>query len=601
MWIKKALLASSLLCPAKANTICKSHPLDFGWPDIDDWSALNRSTNGALIRASPVAASCYNDSSWSSSVGCDAVQEDWFHSEFHAKQPESIGYPYWANNSCVPPNDYAYVPGQRCKLGGLPSYILNATNAEQIAIAARWASSRNVRLVIKGTGHDLNGSGAHSLSIWTRHLQSIRFDASWPHPLENKTENVVVVGSGNNWGTALRSAAAVGRTVVSGQDPTVGLGGFIGGGGHGPLSSHYGLAADQVLQATIVTTEGQILITNDAQHTDLLWAIRGGGPGLYGIVVEYVLRTLPLPENVVIGTLSMSMVANSTRDVTDASWTALTLLSRSLPDLMDAGLTGNGYAVTKDVASDGTSPRKGVELALTFFGFNTTVAAYKSLLEPVRSRMAAIGDDRALSVVLSEPEVLSSYSALFDALNPGPSSCGDISLTSSRLLGRRELTDLPADELRAHLQSIMKAQVSGRQSRLVYGLQGGPGPRSVEAGMRGALTPAWRTAYVHLISTGANVNTTGSKPSDALADAAAWTEEHKEAVWRRWAPDSGSYINEANPFNSNFKKDFYGGYYDRLAAIKEKYDPTASLYVQAGVGSHAWHYDLDSGKLCRRF
>jgi FAD/FMN-containing dehydrogenase len=96
------------------------------------------------------------------------------------------------------------------------------------------------------------------------------FKSDWRHPSKNTTEHVAVVGSGNNWGDVLQGAYSVGRTVVSGQDPTVGLGGFIGGGGHGPLSSHYGLAADQVLQATVVTTDGRILVANPTQNQDLL-------------------------------------------------------------------------------------------------------------------------------------------------------------------------------------------------------------------------------------------------------------------------------------------------------------------------------------------
>lgn len=116
--------------------------------------------------------------------------------------------------------------------------------------------------------------------------------------------------------------------------------------------------------------------------------------------------------------------------------------------------------------------------------------------------------------------------------------------------------------------------------------------------MRGALTPAWRKAYLHVIATGANINSSDSTPQGALDSAAAWTEDNKEAVWREWAPESGSYINEANHFNRNFERDFYGENYGRLLEVKEKYDPTSILFVQSGVGSHGWQYDLDSGLLC---
>ncbi|WAO86056.1 FAD-binding PCMH-type domain-containing protein [Fusarium falciforme] len=565
------ILASTLIGVALADPRCKNHPLNPNWPSIDDWNTLNRSTNGALIRTNPVESSCFNNNS---AVNCDHVQENWFYSDLHSSLPESIGYPYWANRSCVPPNDYAYDKALGCELGGLPA-------------------QRNIRIVVKGTGHDLSGrsSGAHSLSIWTYHLRNLGFDTHWTHPLSNNTENAVILGSGSTWGEVLAAAAKTGRTVISGQDGTVGLGGSIGGGGHGPLSSHYGLSADHVLQATVVTTEGEILVANDAQNQDLLRAIRGGGPGLYGIMVEYVLRTVPLPNNVVMSTLSMSIIQNQTAAAAQGSWTAFGTFVSSVPDLMDAGITGYGFGVAQE--------NMGIELAMTLWSYNTTAAAFKPLLESARQTMLADVASQTILVVVLEPTVLPTYLSLFDVLNPSRNRCGDISLTSSRLLGRRHLSDIPLDELRTHLQKISKAQVEGRQTRLVLGLQGGLGPRSVQNEMRGALSPAWRRAYLHLMATGVDINTRALLPQNALAAAAALAEGNKEAVWREWAPDTGAYINEANPFARNFQQDFYGGNCERLVQIKEKYDPTASLYALSGIGSHDWDYNLDSGLLCR--
>jgi FAD/FMN-containing dehydrogenase len=57
----------------------------------------------------------------------------------------------------VAPNDYAYDDHKPCQLGGLPRYVLNATDAAQVATAMAWANARDIRVVIKGTGHDLNG------------------------------------------------------------------------------------------------------------------------------------------------------------------------------------------------------------------------------------------------------------------------------------------------------------------------------------------------------------------------------------------------------------------------------------------------------------
>ena len=364
------------------------------------------------------------------------------------------------------------------------------------------------------------------------------------------------------------------------------------------MSSRYGLAADQILQATVVTTDGRILVVDDTQNQDLLWAIRGGGPGLYGIVIEYVMRTFPLPKNVVVGSLSLSRTNASTAE---ATWDALAALMRSLPDLMDRGVTGFGLATVQDSTSCSRHGRmREVSVAMTLYTYNSTASDFQALIAPVRNRILAATGSNTVSVELSPLQVLQDYLSLFSILSPGESRCGDISLSSSRLLGRRELTRLPHETVKTYLKRVTASQVSGATSRLIIGLQGGPGPRDVEAGMRGALTPAWRKAYLHVLATGASVDTQSATPQEALVKAATWTEEHKERVWRDWAPDSGSYINEANPFNTNFKYDFYGGHYDRLLEIKERYDPSYSLHVQSGVGSDAWDYNLDDGKLCRK-
>jgi FAD/FMN-containing dehydrogenase len=64
-------------------------------------------------------------------------------------------------------------------------------------------------------------------------------------------------------------------TIVGGEAGTVGVGGYLTGGGHSALSSTYGLAADQILQMEVVTPGGDILTINECQHTDLFWATRG--------------------------------------------------------------------------------------------------------------------------------------------------------------------------------------------------------------------------------------------------------------------------------------------------------------------------------------
>jgi hypothetical protein len=190
------------------------------------------------------------------------------------------------------------------------------------------------------------------------------------------------------------------------------------------------------------------------------------------------------------------------------------------------------------------------------------------------------------------------YSSFYSAIS-GSEVAGGESLVSSRLLGRSELVDTPRHERKAYLKVAMRAQNTTAGTYATIGLQGGPGVRNTREGDWGALHPAWRSAYLHFISNGAIVDSKAAgSPKRALENAARWNEP-KEEMWREWSPNSGAYMNEANPYTSNFKQDFYGSHYDRLVQVKAKYDPSYSLFVLSGVGSDEWDYDLDTGRLCR--
>ncbi|KAI0384461.1 FAD-binding domain-containing protein [Hypomontagnella monticulosa] len=586
---------------------CKSTPLDPSWPSAAQWANLNASIGGALIATKPVASSCYDGNPFNSAKPCSEVTDNWGYSAFHSTVPESVDYPIWANNSCLPPGADGYNESLGCHIGGSPQYVANVTTAEQIATALKWASDANIRVVVKGTGHDLNGrsSGAYSLSIWTHNLKHLSMDDSWPIPGQNQTAHVLIAGSGNTWGDALGFTLEHSRAVVSGVDKTVGLGGFIQGGGHGPLSSTYGLSADQLLQATVVTTSGEILVANDRDHKDLFWAIRGGGGGQYGVVNEYVMLTYPSPVD--IATTSIRLSAANMSDYSDftvnATWNAFARLMSTIPDLMDQGIVGSGGSFTGGSAQrilGLPTPPPGVVASFSAWAYNSTVDEMNRLLQPVRDNILnSLGNDASLiTFSIDEPSLTPNYTALFDAMNSSPSTAASISLSSSRLLGRPELSDRDPAEIAYYLRKIMASQVEGSGSFLTIGLQGGLGPRNVPVERRGALNPIWREVYLHVLATGADVDLDSQTPGQALQEAAEWVEVNKEAVWREWAPETGAYMNEANPFNGQWQDDFYGSSYHKLVQIKRTYDPTHTLFVLSGVDSEFWKYNMNTGFLC---
>jgi hypothetical protein len=433
----------------------------------------------------------------------------------------------------------------------------------------------------------VRSSGAFSLSIWTHYLNKIVFDSAWKVPGTNKTENVLITGSGNTYGPLFEAAFAKGRAFVTGSDATVGVGGHIQGGGWGPLTSRLGLAADQILEARVVTTQGKILVANALHNQDLLWALRGGGPGQVGVVTEYVLRTYPVPTNALTASLAVFAASNDSA-ATNATWFALGELVASFPDLVDQGVGGGGLA-----NSSAGSP---VTFGFALEAFNMTVEKFNSIVTPLKSRLEAYsGDEGIISVQIGEP-VSTNFLDYFHTSNLSPQPAGGGHTLPSRLLGRQYLSDFPRSKLVSSLQNISRSN-DGDACTVILTTPGGPGPRMVEEDMRGALNPAGRSAYAHIMSTGGHLDTSLA-PQVALDSAAQWVEENLESAFREWAPDAGSYMNEANPFSSDFKKQFFGENYDRLLEIKYEYDPTDSLFEIGGVGSDAWKYDMNTGKLC---
>ena len=85
----------------------------------------------------------------------------------------------------------------------------------------------------------------------------------------------MTIAAGHQMHEIYAFAAEHDRVVVGGMDPNVGIGGYITGGGHSPLSAQYGLAADQVLEMEVITANGELITANEVSHSELFWAMRG--------------------------------------------------------------------------------------------------------------------------------------------------------------------------------------------------------------------------------------------------------------------------------------------------------------------------------------
>lgn len=127
---------------------CKSAPFASNWPSPRQWNDLNAELGGNLIRTVPPGAVCHPNEPSYNNKSCTLVQSQWTNSSFHSRNPISVDY----NDDTCPPSTRS-----PCSELGYPVYVINASTAAHVQSGVNFARENNLRLVVKGTGHDFNG------------------------------------------------------------------------------------------------------------------------------------------------------------------------------------------------------------------------------------------------------------------------------------------------------------------------------------------------------------------------------------------------------------------------------------------------------------
>jgi FAD/FMN-containing dehydrogenase len=262
--------------------------------------------------------------------------------------------PFFANVSCDPFTE----PNERCIIGTLVQYAVNATSSSDYLATINFAQKNNIRLVIRNTGHDYYGksTGAGALALWTHHLKDIEL---LNYKANVYTGKALKVGAGVQNSEAQDFAHSHGLVVVTGNGLSVGFaGGYTQGGGHGPLVSKFGLAADQVLEWEVITTTGQHLVATPSQNSDLYWALSGGGGGTYAAVLSMTVRVYPdMPSSAANLTFTSQGVSD------DTFYGAVQSFLTTLPSIVDTGasviyLLAPGLFLVQPVNAPGVSKAK---------------------------------------------------------------------------------------------------------------------------------------------------------------------------------------------------------------------------------------------------
>ncbi|HEY3997349.1 MAG TPA: FAD-binding oxidoreductase [Candidatus Xenobia bacterium] len=110
------------------------------------------------------------------------------------------------------------------------------------------------------------------------------------------SEHAVRLGAGHRLGAVYEALAPHVLGMAAGTCPTVGISGYTLGGGYGFTARQQGLAIDNLLAVEMVLASGQTVRATPRQHADLFWACRGGGGGSFGVATAFEFHLLPVPE-----------------------------------------------------------------------------------------------------------------------------------------------------------------------------------------------------------------------------------------------------------------------------------------------------------------
>ncbi|HWQ24208.1 MAG TPA: FAD-binding oxidoreductase [Gaiellaceae bacterium] len=187
------------------------------------------------------------------------------------------------------PGDDGYDEARRVHNGLVdkrPALIARCRGTADVADAVRLAREEGLEVSVRGGGHNVAGRAVveGGLMIDLAEMKGIHVD---PDARTARAQG------GCTWAELNREAALHGLAVTGGAISSTGIAGFTLGGGLGWLMGVYGLAADNLLSAEVVTATGDVLNVGPGSHPDLFWALRGGG-GNFGVVTSFEYRLHPV-------------------------------------------------------------------------------------------------------------------------------------------------------------------------------------------------------------------------------------------------------------------------------------------------------------------
>lgn len=419
----------------------------------------------------------------------------------------------------IAPDDARYAEARKvwnANIDRRPGLICRPAGVADVIHAINFAREHHLLVAVRGGAHNVAGTSVCNggLVIDMSLMQGIRVDP---------VRRIVRAEGGVKWGAFDRETQAFGLATPGGTNADTGIAGLTLGGGHGWLGYKYGLVSDNLLSVDLVTADGQVRSASDTEHPNLFWGVRGGG-GNFGVVTSFEYRLYPVGPvlaGVVFHPFAKAHEAlQFYRDFSSATHEALTT-----------------YAVPM-TSPDGS---KMVAIAVCYDG---PLEEGERLIAPVRQFGPPSMDQ-------IRPMAYTELQSMFDAAFPP----GRQNYVKAHFL--REIRDEAIDILVDHF-----ARVPSPLSMLFFQQTGG-------AMRRGHTAYAHRDAFYNLLLLSAWLDPGESEHH------VRWTQE----LWQALRPyaTGGVYVNDIGQEGDEGVDQIraaYGTNYQRLAELKQKYDPT---------------------------
>jgi FAD/FMN-containing dehydrogenase len=571
--------ATAALPGRSAAGLTRVRPGTAGWPSPSDWNRLSDAVGGRLsVPVSPFLADAATRSE-----ALAQLRNPFFIGDQPALTQTSGYHGAWLSR-----------PSAR---------VVSAANSADVAAAVNFARRHRLRMVVKGGGHSYHGTSCapDSLLVWTRAMNQVELHEAFiaqGAAAGTAAQPAVSVGAGAMWIDAYNAVTTHGgRYVQGGGCTSVGVTGLVTGGGFGSFSKAFGTAAANLIEAEVVTADGQVRVVNADQEPDLFWALKGGCAGSFGVVTRMTLRTHSLPAT--FGGVSLKVQADS-----DDSWRVLAAEvlrfyrdSLCNPQWGEQLRFGDNRTLGVSMVFQGLSQDAAAAVWAPFAAWLAARPQY-TVLEPLQALALPAQHMWDADFFRKHAPQLIAEDTRADAPRMRMLWKGDQGQVGWYLHGYASawmpsalLDDARRDEAAAAICTA--AAHMPVELHCNKGLFGAPA-EAIAASRATATHPAVLDAFaLALIGTASGPAYAGSGGTVDEADAREGAARVQRAYQqlRTLLPAAPTYVSECDYFQRDWQQSFWGPHYPRLLAAKRRYDPEGLFVIHHGVGSEDWSAD----------